>query len=123
MEELYKEHILELYRNPINKRTISNPTIVQRGYNPHCGDDITIQIVLENQIIKDIAFVGTGCAISQASISLLTEQFAGKTITEALAFTEEDCIATLAIPISKNREKCALLGLKTIHYMMRTYVA
>ena len=118
-DELYKEMILDLFRNPRNKRTIDSATSEQRGYNPHCGDDITIQIVRDENIIKDIAFTGSGCAISQAALSLLTEEVKGKKSNDISALTDEDMIAKLGVPISETRKKCALLGLRTLKHMIK----
>ena len=72
--EIYKEHILDLYRNPHNKGNLKNPTYEFSKNNPICGDEIKIQIITEKDKIKDIRFSGEGCAISQASASMLTDK-------------------------------------------------
>ena len=83
LRELYQETILDHNRNPRNHREILNPTCQARGFNPLCGDKLTVYVNIDNKTIKDLSFLGCGCAISQASSSLMTETLIGKTVTEA----------------------------------------
>ncbi|MDX2109809.1 MAG: SUF system NifU family Fe-S cluster assembly protein [Verrucomicrobiota bacterium] len=85
MQELYQEIILDHNKRPRNYRLISNPTHMAEGHNPLCGDEMSLQFIMEGDIIKDIAFQGEGCAISKASASLLTATLKGKTIAAAKA--------------------------------------
>lgn len=111
-EELYKEFILDLYRNPLNKKEVVDADIVQREFNPVCGDDITLMIKFNTEDkVEDIGHTGSGCAISQAAVSLLTDELKGKTKEEISEITAEQMIEMLGIPISHTRLKCALLGL------------
>lgn len=87
--ELYTELILEHNNNKENKRNIANPTHSEHGHNPSCGDDLTVEAIIDEDkgIIKDLAYTGTGCAISQASASMMTDLLKGKTIEEGLEMT------------------------------------
>ena len=112
---LYREHILDLYKNPLNKGIIENPSFSSKCYNPLCGDEIEIQVKLdEDNIIENVKFLGKGCAISQASASLLTEEIKGKTLEEAKRITREQALELLEIPIASGRLKCALCSFSSL---------
>lgn len=81
--ELYQEVILDHNRSPKNFKKIEQPTGTAVGHNPLCGDEITVSIVVEDGVIKDVGFQGGGCAISQASASMMTAAIKGKSVTEA----------------------------------------
>ena len=83
LDELYQEVILDHNKSPRNFRAIENANRKAQGYNPLCGDQVTVYLKLENGIIKDIGFQGSGCAISKASASMMTAELKGKTETEA----------------------------------------
>lgn len=83
LDELYQEVILDHNRSPRNFRTMDHPNRQAQGYNPLCGDQVTVYLDLENGVIKDISFQGSGCAISKASASMMTAELKGKTETEA----------------------------------------
>jgi nitrogen fixation protein NifU and related proteins len=85
LRELYQEVILDHNRRPRNFRMIESPTRVAKGHNPLCGDRLTVYLNIEGNRIADIAFEGSGCAISKASASLMTEAVKGKTVAEAEA--------------------------------------
>jgi nitrogen fixation protein NifU and related proteins len=85
LTDLYQEVILDHNRRPRNFRAIDDPTRKQEGYNPLCGDRLTLYVKLEGDLIRDVAFQGIGCAISKASASLMTDALKGKTIEEARA--------------------------------------
>ncbi len=112
--EMYKEHILDLYKNPRNKGVLENPTNEATKYNPLCGDEIKIQLILNNNKIINVNFSGQGCAISQASASLLTEKIKNMNLNEVKKLNKEDILNLLKIPISYTRIKCALLPLEAI---------
>jgi len=112
--DLYQEEILEHYHNPQNSGKLNNPTHAHCANNPTCGDKICITINVSDGIIKDIKFEGEGCAISQASTSMITNEIKNKTTDEVLAMTKNDIINTLGIEVGLGRIKCALLGLETI---------
>ena len=112
---LYTEIILDLYKNPLNKGNIDNPTNQSSKNNPLCGDEIKIQLIIENNKIKNIKFHGQGCAISQASASLLTEKVKNMSVEEVKNLNKDDVLELLNIPISPARMKCALLVLDTLN--------
>jgi nitrogen fixation protein NifU and related proteins len=88
LDELYQEVILDHNRSPRNYRTIADANRKAQGYNPLCGDQVTVYLKLEDGVIKDISFQGSGCAISKASASMMTAELKGKSETEAKALFE-----------------------------------
>ena len=89
LRELYQEIIIDHNRNPRNFHEMSNPTVEAKGYNPLCGDKLTVYLLLSDGVVEDISFMGCGCAISQASASLMTDALKGKTIDKAHALFEQ----------------------------------
>lgn len=114
MEDLYREHILDHYQNPRNRGTLENPDITYEDTNPLCGDVVRIDIHLEDGRVREVRFDGEGCAISQASASMLTEMIRGHALEEAKALGKEDLLEKLGIPLGPTRIKCALLPLKVL---------
>lgn len=116
-DPIYKEIILDLYRHPLNKKKLIDFDYSHKEFNPSCGDEIEIMIKLDafGNII-DIGHQGQGCAISQAAVSLLTEEIKGKSREEVMSITEEQMINMLEIPISHTRLKCATLGLSALKH-------
>ena len=116
MDDLYRDEILEHYREPHNFGTLDAPDASHEGHNPLCGDRITIMLAIdEGGTVSDVAFSGRGCAISQASASMLTDEIRGRPLTEVRAFTNQDILDLLGIEISPARLKCALLSIDTLH--------
>lgn len=113
-QEMYKENIIDYYKHPRNKAELKDYTHKHREINPLCGDDITLYLKVEKGKIKNASFTGKGCAISQASISLLTEKIKDMPLKEAKKIQKEDITNMLGIPISFVRMKCALLSLKVL---------
>ena len=114
MDELYRDFILDHYRNPRNAGTIEDADASFEDINPLCGDKIRMDLKIRDGIITDVKFKGRGCAISQASASLLTEDIKGKSLTDINKISREDVLANVGINISPARLKCALLGLKVL---------
>jgi nitrogen fixation NifU-like protein len=113
MDDFYRENILDHYRNPRNKGHLENPTHSHEEHNPLCGDVLHIDLhVNDEDVIQEVRFDGQGCAISQASASMLTEMVQGKTLEEAKLVEKEDILEALGIDIGPVRLKCALLSLK-----------
>ena len=113
MDDFYRENILDHYRNPRNKGHLENPTHTHEEHNPLCGDVLHIDLhVNDEDVIEEVRFDGQGCAISQASASMLTEMIQGKTLEEAKLVEKEDILEALGIDIGPVRLKCALLSLK-----------
>jgi len=117
-QEIYKENVIDHYKHPKNKKEMLECTAQHRGVNPLCGDTIIMYVKTNNDEIEAITFTGNGCAISQASASLLTETMKGKKIEEAKRFGQQEIFNLLGIPISHTRTKCALLSLKTLHHAL-----
>jgi nitrogen fixation NifU-like protein len=115
MDDLYRENILDHYQNPRNFGELDDPDISFEDDNPLCGDVIRLDIKLdEEDRVSDIAFSGEGCAISQASASMLTEEILGKTLEEVKEIGKEDVLELLGIQLGPVRIKCALLSLKVL---------
>ncbi|MDP9381700.1 MAG: SUF system NifU family Fe-S cluster assembly protein [Chloroflexota bacterium] len=114
MEDFYREYILDHYRNPRNRGTIEAPDITYEDSNPLCGDEIRIDLTVRDGVVDDVKFSGRGCAISQASVSMLTEMIEGMPVDEVKQITKEDVLEMLGIPLTPVRVKCALLGLKVL---------
>ncbi|MEK6719335.1 MAG: Fe-S cluster assembly sulfur transfer protein SufU [Chloroflexota bacterium] len=114
MDDLYRDYILEHYRRPHNFGPLQAPTVSREGANPLCGDRITIELGIRNGVVDQVGFTGRGCAISQASASLLTDEIKGKTVEQVVAFRADDLLDLLGIEISPARLKCAMLSLETV---------
>ena len=114
MDDMYRDYILDHYKNPRNAGDLAGATNVYKSDNPLCGDEITMALLIEDGTVKDVRFNGKGCAISQASASILTEEIKGRTLDEVRAIDQRHVLENLGIPISPARVKCALLGLKTL---------
>src|SRR5687767_15026475 len=114
MDDLYRDYILEHYRRPHNFGVIDDPTASFEGSNPLCGDRITLQLGINDGVVERVGFTGRGCAISQASASLLTDEIKGKPVEQASKMESADVLELLGIEISPARMKCALLSLETM---------
>ena len=114
MDDLYRDEILEHYRRPHNFGTLESPDAVFEGANPLCGDRITLMLGIDEGVVKEVAFTGRGCAISQASASMLTDEIKGKPVEQVLQLGRDDVLEELGIEISPARLKCALLSLDTL---------
>lgn len=115
MSSVYSEIILDYYRHPRNKGTLDHPHIRAKDSNPLCGDIIEMQLEIDgNDSVKDVKFNGQGCAISQASASMLTELVKGKNLSEVRAISKEDILSLIGGQLSAVRLKCALLSLKVL---------
>ena len=138
LTDIYNDLIMEHSMNSYNKKKIENPTFCEMGHNPNCGDEIEIQLKLNGNIIEDMAFTGHGCAISQASTSIMIDTLKGKTIEEAKEIIKtfidmikretkneedlkklEDAIAFKNISNMPARVKCALLAWHTIENILK----
>ena len=115
MDDLYREVILDHYKNPRNHGTLDPHDFTYEDENPLCGDKLRIDVRLdETQHVKEVAFSGRGCAISQASASMLTEAIQGKPLAVVLKFSKDELLDLLGIELGPVRLKCALLSLKVL---------
>ena len=137
LTDVYNELIMEHSMNSYNKKKLGNADFCEIGHNPNCGDEITLELKMDGNIIKDMAFSGHGCAISQASTSIMIDTLRGKTVEEAKeiinTFIEmikrettnedelkklEDAIAFKNVSNMPARVKCALLAWHTVEDML-----
>ncbi len=111
----YREQIIDLYENPLNYGRLDPADFSYEEDNPLCGDVIRIDVRLdENNRVAEVAWSGDGCAISQASASLLTEEIKGKSLSEVKNFPKEKLLELVGVQLSMARVKCALLSLKVL---------
>ena len=118
---LYREELLDHYKNPRNKKEVANPDFSSGHNNPACGDSIEITGRLQDGKITEIGFSGVGCIISQAAASMLTEKCIGMTIEEVLALTKDDVLEMMGLKLGPNRLKCALLALEALKDALMAY--
>ena len=129
LEEMYKQIILEHYKTPRNRGKLEGATHVQAGHNPSCGDELELQLLMDGDVIRDVRFDGHGCAISQASASLMTQAIKGKSLAEGLELARKfetmirggdadpalgDLTALQGIARLHARVKCATLAWQTL---------
>ena len=122
--DLYQEQILDHYKHPRHKEVLVKFDFKHRELNPVCGDDLTFYVKIDKKrkkVIEHISFTGQGCAISQASASLLAEELQGKTMLELEQLNPKNIYSLLGIEISPGRVKCALLCLTTLHKGLKEY--
>jgi nitrogen fixation protein NifU and related proteins len=115
-DDLYRENILDHYKNPRNHGEIADADAHAEGMNPLCGDEVSIFVTFadDGETIADAKFAGRGCAISQASTSMLTELIKGRKAGDVLEFDREELLDEVGIPLTPVRLKCAILGLHTL---------
>jgi nitrogen fixation NifU-like protein len=115
VDDFYREFILDHYKNPHNFGEMLDATHQYHDTNPLCGDEITMYLkVGPGERVEDVRFAGKGCAISQASASILTDEVKGKTLDELKAIDREHVLENLGITLTPARLKCALLSLKAL---------
>jgi nitrogen fixation NifU-like protein len=112
--DMYRQQILDHYKNPRNYGELEEATFTHVGENPMCGDTIEMDVVLDDdeEIVERVAFRGDGCAISQASASMLSEQLTGMAVADLEEMDRDDVIDMLGVDISPMRVKCAVLAEK-----------
>ena len=112
-EQMYREVILDHYRNPRGHGAMDDPDAEAEGVNPLCGDEVTIFVSLaeDGETIDEVKFSGRGCAISQAATSMLMEMVKGRSAIEVATLDKEELLEEIGIPLTPIRLKCALLGL------------
>ena len=139
MDDIYNELIMEHSMNSYNKKKLGEADFCEIGHNPNCGDEITLEVKMNGNIIENMAFLGHGCAISQASTSIMIDTLKGKTVDEAKEIIEtfigmikreitdeneleklEDAIAFRNVANMPARVKCALLAWHTLEKMLQT---
>lgn len=115
MDDFYRDYILDHYRNPRNFGTLEHPDATAEDLNPLCGDRIRMDLqVGEDGVVRDVRFSGKGCAISQASASMLTENVVGMKLDDVARLSKDAVLDNVGIGISPTRMKCAMLGLRVL---------
>ncbi|HYE60290.1 MAG TPA: iron-sulfur cluster assembly scaffold protein [Candidatus Kapabacteria bacterium] len=119
---LYKDMILSLYKHPLNKGVLSSYDVMYKDVSTSCGDEIALYIQFDSDgRIAGITHDGNGCAISQAAVSLLTDEVKGKKMEDIIGISKEHVIGLLGVPISYTREGCATLGWKVLQEAIKQY--
>jgi nitrogen fixation NifU-like protein len=115
-DQLYREVILDHYKNPRGHGLLEEPDAQAEGQNPLCGDEVSIYVAFgeDGDTIDEVKFSGRGCAISQAATSMLTELVQGRSATEVASLPRDELLDEIGIPLTPVRLKCALLGLSTL---------
>jgi nitrogen fixation NifU-like protein len=115
-EQMYREVILDHYKNPRGHGVLDPADATAEGQNPLCGDEVSIYVAFadDGETIDEVKFSGRGCAISQAATSMLTEMAAGRTAAEVATMDKDELLEQIGIPLTPVRLKCAMLGLTTL---------
>jgi nitrogen fixation protein NifU and related proteins len=113
-DELYREVILDHYKNPRGHGVVEPSDAEAEGVNPLCGDEVSISIAFDGDRIEDVRFQGRGCAISQAATSMLMDMVKGRSAQEVAEMNREELLDEVGIPLGPVRLKCALLGLSVL---------
>jgi nitrogen fixation protein NifU and related proteins len=114
MDDLYRDYILDHYKEPRNFGELEEPDLDAHDYNPLCGDELGVHIRIDDGKIADLRFHGQGCAISQAAASIASEEYVGMPVDDVGQLDADWILDLLGIPISATRRKCALLNLKVM---------
>ena len=115
MDSIYKEIVLDHYKNPHNFGTLDPADYTAEDSNPLCGDQIRMDLRVEDGIVSDVKFSGRGCAVSMASASILTDMILGQPLEEVRRISKDDLLEEIGIPVSPARMKCATLGLSVLN--------
>lgn len=111
---MYQDELIEHYKYPKLRKKLTSPDFTAGQYNPSCGDRVTIEGIVTDGTLTDVGFGGSGCVISQASTSMLTELCLGKTLTEILALNKDAILAVIGMELGPTRLRCALLCLEVL---------
>jgi len=114
MDDFYRDYILDHYRHPRNFGHLDHPDASAEDLNPLCGDQIRMELDVKDGLVHDVRFSGRGCAISQASASMLTENVKGMKLEEVAKLSKDAVLENVGIGISPTRMKCAMLGLRVL---------
>ena len=119
-DELYDDYILDNYESPYHRGHIEHPTIAHEDENPLCGDHLRLELLVDDNKVKEAWFDGHGCAISQAAASILTREIEGKSLDELKNFLAPQMLDLLRVRVTAARQKCGLLCFKILKTMIYT---
>lgn len=119
---IYKEKLIEHYKNPHNFGTLENPDFSSDLVNPSCGDAVMMQGIVHNNVLSDVRFSGQGCVISQASASLLTDYIKGQSLDAIMQIDKQQILDLINIPLGPLRLECALLPLHALKKGITTFL-
>ncbi|MCA9381806.1 iron-sulfur cluster assembly scaffold protein [Candidatus Dojkabacteria bacterium] len=120
---IYQEELLDHVKNPRNYGKLDSSTQSEDS-NPACGDSVKIYLKFsDNDVLEEVSFEGTGCAVSQGAASILTEEIKGKNVTELKKMTEDDFLSIIGIELSPSRKKCAFVSFKAMKQAIVSYEA
>jgi nitrogen fixation protein NifU and related proteins len=114
VDDFYRDYILEHYRHPRNFGKLEHSDATAEDVNPLCGDQIRMELKVDDGVVSDVRFSGKGCAISQASASMLTERVKGMKLSDVATLSKDVVLEDVGIGISPTRMKCAMLGLRVL---------
>ena len=120
-DNLYREELMEIYKHPSNKGVLTNPSVSVHKNNPLCGDEVNVQLSIENNIIKDVKYNGSACMVSIVSSSLISDFIKGKTINEVQKISQDDVLHIIGINLTTSRIKCATLVLDALQEAIKNY--
>lgn len=120
-DSIYREELMEHYKDPQNRGSLSNFDVEVNEVNPFCGDNIKLQLQIKDNKIENVAFDGSACAVSVASASLVTEFIKGKTLAQAEELTKDDVLDMLGVELTTSRVKCATLVLDALKHSLEEY--
>lgn len=121
MDTFYREELMEHYKHPQNKGSLTNPSVNIKEVNSMCGDEINLQLAVEDGKISDVAFDGSACSVSIVSSSMLTEFIKGKTLEEVQKIGKDELLELLGITLTTSRIKCATLCLDALAHALEKY--
>lgn len=119
--DIYAANILDHYKNPRNQGELPDPGVRIKVINPSCGDQMTVDFLIADGEVKDMKFQGNGCAISQAAISILSEEVIGRPLAEIDSIDKKAMFAMLGVPISERRSKCALMAVLALKNAVKKF--
>ena len=119
--KLYKERVMDHYSNPRNRGKLEKPDFSTGQFNPSCGDSVGFDAHVEDGRLVKLMFTGEGCAVSQATASMLTESCKGKTLEELLKMDKDSILKLVGMPLGPMRIRCALLPLQALHEGINNY--
>lgn len=117
--DIYREHILDHYRQPRNYGKLAKPDLTADQTNPLCGDHLHFELAVSDGRVTEVKFTGGGCAISLAAASILTEMTDGRSVTAVSKLSDQDMLRELGVPLSPSRLKCGLLALTGVRKALK----